>query len=282
MNCPQATCTVDASGSSDTAPGTIASYAWDFGDGTTGTGVSTTHTYTTSGAKTITLRVTDNQGLVSAPATRTANPAVGGGGGGGNQPVPGHTRLVPDKPRDNTPRISNGEIWDIEVVPQLNRVFIAGNFTSLANTVAPTTTINQANLASYNLTTGLIDTSFRPTFNGGVTAVEASPDGTKLFVGGSFNTVNGVAKQKVASLNLTTGAPLTTFGFTNSTNNQVQSLAASNSTLYVGGRFTRVNGVLETGLAAVNAASGVVDRPSTTSSPAASASTASSASPSSS
>ena len=227
VNCPAATCTVDASGSSDTAPGTIASYAWDFGDGTTGTGVSTTHTYTTGGAKTITLRVTDNQGLVSSPATRTANPVVGGGGG--TQPVPGHNRLVPDKPRDNTPRISNGEIWDIEVVPQLNRVFIAGSFTSLANTVAPTTTINQANLASYNLTTGLIDTQFRPTFNGGVAAVEASPDGTKLFVGGSFNTVNGVAKQKVASLNLTTGAPLTTFGFTNSTNNQVQSLAATNT-----------------------------------------------------
>ena len=54
-SCPQATCTVDASGSTDTAPGTVASYAWDFGDGTTGTGVSTTHTYTTGGAKTITL-----------------------------------------------------------------------------------------------------------------------------------------------------------------------------------------------------------------------------------
>ena len=257
MSCPAATCTVDASGSTDTAPGTITSYAWDFGDGTTGTGLTTTHTYTTGGAKTITLVVTDNQGLPSAPATRTANPVVGGGVGA--QPVPGHTRLVPDRPRTNTPLISGGEIWDIEVIPQLNRVFIAGNFTSLANTVSPTTTINQANLASYNLTTGLIDTQFRPTFNGGVTAVEASPDGTKLFVGGSFNTVNGVAKQKVASLNLTTGAPLTTFGFTNSTNNQVQSLAASNSTLYVGGRYTRINGQLRTGLAAVNAASGVVD-----------------------
>ncbi len=187
---------------------------------------------------------------------------VGGGGGVGiDQPKPGHgTRLVPDQPRANTPRISTGEIWDIEVIPQLNRVFIAGNFTSLANTVSPTTTINQAYLASYNLTTGLIDTSFRPTFNGGgVNAVEASPDGTKLFVGGSFNTVNGVAKQKVASLNLTTGAPLTTFGFSNSTNNQVESLAATNSTLYVGGRFSRINGVLKTGLAAVNAASGAVD-----------------------
>ena len=256
VSCPTATCTVDASGSSDTAPGTIASYAWDFGDGSTGTGVSTTHTYQTGGAKTITLRVTDNQGLQSAPATRTANPVITAPSTG----VPGHTRLVPDRPRTNTPRISNGEIWDIEVVPQLNRVFIAGSFTSLANTVAPTTTVNQAGLASYNLQTGLIDTSFRPTFNGSVAAVEASPDGTKLFVGGSFNTVNGVAKQKVASLNLTTGAPLSTFGFTNNTNNQVQSLAATNSTLYVGGRYTRINGVLRTGVAAVNAASGVVDQ----------------------
>ncbi len=260
-SCPTATCTVDASGSTDTAPGTVASYAWDFGDGGTATGVSTTHTYTTSGSKTITLTVTDNQGLTNT-TTRTVNVTVGGGGGVGNQPVPGHTRLVPDKPRNNTPRISNGEIWDMEVVGTGNaaRVFIAGNFTSLANTINPTTTINQAGLASYNLNTGLIDTSFRPTFgSGGVSAVEASPDGTKLFVGGSFNTVNGVAKQKVASLNLTTGAPLTSFGFTNSTNNAVTALAASNSTLYVGGRFTRINGQLLTGLAAVNAASGAVD-----------------------
>jgi PKD repeat protein len=255
VSCPQATCTVDASASSDTAPGTIASYAWNFGDGATGTGVTTNHTYTSSGAKTVTLVVTDDQGLASAPATRTANPTVG------TTPsnVPGHTHLVPDKPRNNTPRISNGEIWDIEVIPSLNRVFIAGSFTSLANTISPTTTINQANLASYNYQTGLIDTSFRPTFNGGVAAVEASPDGTKLFVAGSFNTVNGVAEQKVASLNLTTGAPLSTFAFAQSTNNQATALAATNSTVYVGGRFTRINGVVKSGLAAVNAASGAVD-----------------------
>jgi PKD repeat protein len=258
VTCPTATCTVDGSGSTDTAPGTVASYAWDFGDGSTGTGATTTHTYATGGAKTITLVVTDDRGMASAPATRTANPVVGGGGG--TQPVPGHTRLVPDLPRNNTPLINNGEIWDIEVIPSLNRVFVAGNFTSIQNNASGnTTTYNQAGLASYNYQTGLVDASFRPTFNGGVQAVEASPDGTKLFVGGSFNTVNGVAKQKVASLNLTTGAPLSTFGFSNSTNNQVQSLAASNSTLYVGGRYTRVNGALMTGLAAVNAASGVVD-----------------------
>ena len=76
VTCPQMTCTVDASASSDTAPGTVASYAWNFGDGTTGTGVTATRTYTTTGAKTITLTVTDNQGLASAPTTRTANPTA--------------------------------------------------------------------------------------------------------------------------------------------------------------------------------------------------------------
>ena len=183
--------------------------------------MSTTHTYTTSGSKTITLTVTDNQGLTNT-TTRTVNVTVGGGGGGGNQPVPGHTRLVPDKPRNNTPRISTGEIWDMEVVGTGNaaRVFIAGNFTSAANTINPTTTVNQPYLLRLQPEHRPDRHQFRPTFGGGgVSAVEASPDGTKLFVGGSFNTVNGVAKQKVASLNLTTGAPLTSFGFTNSTNN---------------------------------------------------------------
>jgi large repetitive protein len=258
VSCPAATCTFDASASSDTAPGTIASYAWNFGDGSTGTGVSTTHTYTSGGAKTVTLTVTDDQGLASTPVTHTANPTVTATGG--NQPVPGHTHLVPDKPDNNMPRINDGEIWDIEVIPQLNRVFIAGTFTNLQNTTGTNTgVVRQAGLASYNYRTGLIDTSFRPTFNGGVNAVEASPDGTKLFVAGSFNTVNGVSEQKVASLNLTTGAPLSTWHFTNSTNNQATALAVTNSTVYVGGKFSRINGVLKTGLAALDAASGTVD-----------------------
>jgi PKD repeat protein len=258
VSCPTATCTVDGSGSTDTAPGTIASYAWDFGDGASGSGASTTHTYTSSGSRTISLTVTDDQGLTDT-TTRVVDVTVGGGEAG-HQAVPGHDRLVPDRPRTNTPRISNGEIWDIEVLPELNRVFIAGSFTSIQNTTGTNTgLVNQAGLASYNYQTGLIDMSFRPTFNGGVAAVEASPDGTKLFVGGSFNTVNGVAKQKVASLNLTTGAPIASFDFDRNTNNQVQSLAVTNDTVYVGGRYSRINGILKTGLAAVNAASGAVD-----------------------
>lgn len=173
------------------------------------------------------------------------------------QPAPGHNRLVPTTPRTDTPRIPDGEIWDIEVVG--NRVFVAGTFTSIADVSGTTTPLPQRSLAAYDINTGRIDRNFRPTFNGGVNAVEASPDGTKLFVAGTFSTVNGVARQKVASLNLTTGAPLAAFNFAKSTNNQATALSATNSTVYVGGRFTRINGVVRSGLAAVNAVTGAVD-----------------------
>jgi gliding motility-associated-like protein len=44
------------------APGTIANYDWDFGDGLTGTGSSLTHIYTNAGLFTVTLIITDISG----------------------------------------------------------------------------------------------------------------------------------------------------------------------------------------------------------------------------
>ena len=68
-SCTGAACSFDATASTDT-DGTIASYAWTFGDGTTGTGVTTTHTYGVAGTYTVGLVVTDNLGRTGSASTQ--------------------------------------------------------------------------------------------------------------------------------------------------------------------------------------------------------------------
>jgi YVTN family beta-propeller protein len=76
-----ASTTFDASAST-TPIGTIQSYAWDFGDGTTATTSSptTAHTYTAAGSYTVTLTVTNSQGTSIATSTRYAGSASSSGG----------------------------------------------------------------------------------------------------------------------------------------------------------------------------------------------------------
>ncbi|MEW6126010.1 MAG: glycoside hydrolase family 44 protein [Acidobacteriota bacterium] len=73
---------VNFNGSASTDPdGTIAAYAWNFGDGATASGVTANHTYATAGTYTATLTVTDNSGASSStnltinvsPATAVVN-----------------------------------------------------------------------------------------------------------------------------------------------------------------------------------------------------------------
>jgi PKD repeat protein len=61
----------DASASFD-SDGTISSYAWTFGDGTTGTGASTWHRFMSSGTYSVKLTATDNDGA-SASVTEQVN-----------------------------------------------------------------------------------------------------------------------------------------------------------------------------------------------------------------
>jgi hypothetical protein len=69
MSCVGRTCTyTDQSTDSD---GSVASWRWDFGDATSSTTRNPTHSYKLRGTYTTVLRVTDNLGAVSDPASRT-------------------------------------------------------------------------------------------------------------------------------------------------------------------------------------------------------------------
>ena len=76
---------VSFNGSASSDPdGSIISYSWNFGDGTSGTGVSPTHVYATAGTYNVTLLVTDNMGATDSIAT-TANITLATGGGGDDE-----------------------------------------------------------------------------------------------------------------------------------------------------------------------------------------------------
>ena len=106
-SCLNATCFFDAS--SSTAPGsTIASYAWDFGDSSTGSGATPQHAYAGPGTYQVTLTVTNARGdtnsitqAVTVNATQTptvwfvasASPN-GNGATGSSQCPPASTRAM--------------------------------------------------------------------------------------------------------------------------------------------------------------------------------------------
>ncbi|MEV5575710.1 LamG-like jellyroll fold domain-containing protein [Spirillospora sp. NPDC052269] len=63
-SCAQLSCTFDGAKSSD-PDGSIKSYAWDFGDKTTGAGVKPVHLYQAAGSYTVKLKVTDDKGVAT-------------------------------------------------------------------------------------------------------------------------------------------------------------------------------------------------------------------------
>lgn len=166
----------------------------------------------------------------------------------------GHTQLVPDLPRTDTPRVTSGNVEDM--VQWGNRVVLVGSFTSLSD--ADGTSFAQPYIAAYDIDTGLLVRSFRPTFDRGIVAAAVSADGQDLFVVGQFNTVNGVSRRKVAKLNWD-GTLDTTFRANANARASAVAVAADGSAVYVGGFFSRIRRVDRGLLAALNPTTGAVD-----------------------
>jgi hypothetical protein len=98
------------------------------------------------------------------------------------------------------------------------------------------------NIAALNLSNGLVITSFNPNVGTSSSAVKAlALINNKLYMGGSFSTVGGVARSGLAAVNTSDGSLDNSFN--PSLNSLVMGLAISGSTLYVGGGFTTINGI---------------------------------------
>ncbi|WP_051683829.1 PKD domain-containing protein [Blastococcus sp. URHD0036] len=148
----------------------------------------------------------------------------------------------------------NGVAWSQVVVG--NTVYVGGSFTSArpAGAAAGVNETPRANLLAYDIRTGELITSFAHELNGQVLAVAASPDGTRLYAAGDFNTVDGQTRKRVVAFDTATGAVVANFA--PAVQSQVAALAVTNDTVYMGGSITAVGSVSRSRLAGVSAVDG--------------------------
>src|SRR3954453_10374615 len=99
----------------------------------------------------------------------------------------------------------DGVAWAQAVVG--STVYVGGSFTSARPAGAPagTNETPRYSLLAYDIRTGELIPSFAPTLNGQVLAVAASPDGSRIYVGGDFTTVDGQTRKRVAAFDTVSG-----------------------------------------------------------------------------
>ncbi len=166
-----------------------------------------------------------------------------------------HGAVVSAVPSTKTPYFTDGAVKAILRVG--NRVIVGGTFTGVRNP-GSTTTITRNYVAAFDAATGVVDPGFVPAVNGEVRALEAAADGTSVYLGGRFTSVNGVAVKAVALVRTATGASVAGFKVP-TPNGIVTDLDTAGGRLYVGGTFTKVGTTVHAGLATVNPTTGAVD-----------------------
>lgn len=145
----------------------------------------------------------------------------------------------------------NGVVWSQVIIG--NTVYAGGSFTTArpAGAAAGTQTVTRNNILAYDIRTGELITSFAPSFNAQVLSLAASPDGSRLYVGGDFTTLNGQTATRMVALNPTTGQRIANFDPKPS--NSVRAIVATNTTVYLGGAFFRLGEAWREQAAAVRA-----------------------------
>ncbi len=154
----------------------------------------------------------------------------------------------------------NAQALAVAASPDGKRVYVGGDFTT-----ANGQTRNR--IAAYDTATGALSSTFRPSVYGPVRALTAT--NTTIYVGGTFNAIGpgGLARKNLAAFNAANGAPLAWAPVTGEGINQngtpakssaVQGIVvvpSANKVVAVG-RFGYLNGILATGVGALDPATG--------------------------
>lgn len=155
-----------------------------------------------------------------------------------------------------TVQIDDGYVWAQTTIG--TTVYAVGKFDNAREPLAaPNTSLTaRSNVLAYDIVSGDL-LPFAPKVNGVIRAVAASPDGSRVYIGGSFNSVNGEDRWNFAALDAATGELISQFvpaiGGTG-----VYAITTAGSNIYLGGLFTQANGVARNNLAALDEAHGAL------------------------
>ncbi|HYN66534.1 MAG TPA: hypothetical protein VES93_06560, partial [Ornithinibacter sp.] len=142
----------------------------------------------------------------------------------------------------------NGVVWSQAIVG--NTVYVTGSFTKARPpgvAVGGAGEVPAQNIFAYDIRTGAPVAGFSHALNGQGLVIRGSVDGSRVYVGGDFTEVDGVARGHLAAFDTATGALL---NWAPNIGGQVRGLAVTPSMVYVGGNYPSANGVLRTHLAA--------------------------------
>ncbi|MBX6388686.1 MAG: PKD domain-containing protein [Frankia sp.] len=150
----------------------------------------------------------------------------------------------------------NGVVWAQVIVG--DTVYATGSFTAARPAGSPpgTNETPRANLLAYSLTTGELITSFDHALNGQGRAITASPDGSRIYVGGDFTTVDGQPHARIAAFSTADGS--LSDDWTGGAAASVRALTASDTVLYAGGVYASAMGNNRMRLSAYDAATGAL------------------------
>jgi beta-propeller uncharacterized protein DUF5122 len=149
------------------------------------------------------------------------------------------------------PDIEGGVVSTISVAPGGQAVFVGGEFTAVNGA-------SVKRLVKLNLSDGSIDTSFKAAVSVGTWVEDSQVLGSDLYIGGAFSQIDGVARGRLAAVNVTTGAldPNVDVSFANKRQGTLRvahfDISPDGTKLVATGTFTTANGFDRAQIAMLN------------------------------